>query len=67
MPTFTERDASDASELRGTLEGLAARMAAERGCSTVVLNDARACLDVHDAVFDDRCAQHDAAVHVAVG
>jgi GntR family transcriptional regulator of vanillate catabolism len=44
VPTFTERDASDAIELRGTLEGLAARMAAERGCSTVVLNDARACL-----------------------
>jgi biotin operon repressor len=29
VPTFTERDASDAIELRGTLEGLAARMAAE--------------------------------------
>ena len=37
--------------LRGTLEGLAARMAAERGCSTVVLNDARACLDRIDQLL----------------
>ena len=51
VPTFTERDASDAIELRGTLEGLAARMAAERGCSTVVLNDARACLDRIDQLL----------------
>ena len=29
--TFSERDVSDAIELRGTVEGLAARLAAERG------------------------------------
>jgi GntR family transcriptional regulator of vanillate catabolism len=29
--TFSERDMSDAIELRGTIEGLAARLAAERG------------------------------------
>jgi len=43
--TFTERDVSDAIELRGTLEGLAARFAAERGCAPVALAQARACLD----------------------
>jgi GntR family transcriptional regulator of vanillate catabolism len=42
--TFTEQDISDAIELRGTLEGLAARLAAERGCAPVLLAEARACL-----------------------
>ncbi|MEK0432998.1 MAG: hypothetical protein RL700_1205 [Pseudomonadota bacterium] len=42
--TFTEQDVSDAIELRGTLEGLAARLAAERGCTPVVLAKAHACL-----------------------
>jgi GntR family transcriptional regulator of vanillate catabolism len=42
--TFSERDVSDAIELRGTLEGLAARLAAERGAPPVVLREARACL-----------------------
>ena len=46
--TFTERDVSDAIELRGTLEGLAARFAAERGCAPVVLAQAKACLDQID-------------------
>jgi GntR family transcriptional regulator of vanillate catabolism len=49
--TFTERDVSDAIELRGTLEGLAARLAAERGVPTVVLNEARACLDQIDLLL----------------
>lgn len=42
--TFSERDVSDAIELRGTVEGLAARLAAERGVASVVLAEARACL-----------------------
>ena len=42
--TFSERDVSDAIELRGTLEGLAARLAAERGAPPMVLREARACL-----------------------
>ncbi|MDR6538175.1 GntR family transcriptional regulator [Variovorax soli] len=42
--TFSERDVADAIELRGTLEGLAARLAAERGAAPVVLREARACL-----------------------
>lgn len=34
---FSEADIRDAIELRGTLEGLAARLAAERGCGTATL------------------------------
>lgn len=49
--TFTERDVSDAIELRGTLEGLAARMAAERGVAPVVLSEARTCLDQIDLIL----------------
>jgi len=49
--SFSERDVVDAIELRGTLEGLAARMAAERGASPQVLAEARDCLDGIDAVL----------------
>jgi GntR family transcriptional regulator, vanillate catabolism transcriptional regulator len=42
--TFSERDVADAIELRGTMEGLAARLAAERGVADAVLEEARACL-----------------------
>jgi GntR family transcriptional regulator of vanillate catabolism len=46
--TFTERDVSEAIELRGTLEGLAARLAAERGASSVLMDEAATCLDQID-------------------
>jgi len=49
--TFSERDVSEAIELRGTVEGLAARLAAERGAPPVVLNEARECLRAIDAVL----------------
>jgi GntR family transcriptional regulator of vanillate catabolism len=49
--TFSERDVSDAIELRGTIEGLAARLAAERGVAAVVIADARACLARIDEVL----------------
>ncbi|CAN5140022.1 GntR family transcriptional regulator [soil metagenome] len=42
--TFSERDVADAIELRGTMEGMAARLAAERGAAPVVLTEAHACL-----------------------
>src|SRR5687768_772349 len=48
---FSERDVSDAIELRGTVEGLAARLAAERGAPEAVLDEARACLDEVDEVL----------------
>lgn len=49
--TFSEREVADAIELRGTLEGLAARLAAERGVSPTQLSLARACLDQIDALL----------------
>lgn len=49
--SFSERDVVEAIELRGTLEGLAARLAAERGASAVLMADARACLDGIDHVL----------------
>jgi GntR family transcriptional regulator of vanillate catabolism len=48
---FSEADIHDAIELRGTLEGLAARFAAERGVSPVLLAEARDCLDKIDALL----------------
>lgn len=49
--TFSEREVADAIELRGTLEGLAARLAAERGVRQVLLQEASACLDQIDALL----------------
>jgi len=51
--TFSENEVADAIELRGTLEGLAARLAAERGVRPAVLAQARACLDQIDRVLLD--------------
>jgi GntR family transcriptional regulator, vanillate catabolism transcriptional regulator len=48
---FSEDDIHDAIELRGTLEGLAARLAAERGVSAVLVAEARDCLARIDAVL----------------
>ncbi len=45
---YTMRDIIDAIEVRGTLEGLAARLAAERGVSAEALAAARAILDALD-------------------
>ena len=64
--TFTERDVSDAIELRGTLEGLAARLAAERGCAPVLLSEARACLDRIDKLLaNDSLSDDDFSAYVA--
>ena len=49
--TFSERDVSEAIELRGTVEGLSARIAAERGAPPVVLAEARECLREIDQVL----------------
>ena len=48
---FTEADIHDAVEIRGTLEGLAARMAAERGVSALPMAQARACVAEIDALL----------------
>jgi GntR family transcriptional regulator of vanillate catabolism len=49
--TFSERDISEAIELRGTIEGLLARLAAERGSAPVILSEARECLGQIDGVL----------------
>ena len=49
--TFSETDVADAIELRGTLEGLAARVAAERGVVDAVLIQANQCLDGIDQLL----------------
>ncbi len=48
---FSERDVADAIELRGTTEGLAARLAAERGAPTEALAQAHDCLAQIDKVL----------------
>ena len=48
---FSEGDIHDAIEVRGTLEGLAARLAAERGVSPVLLADVRDCLERIDTLL----------------
>jgi GntR family transcriptional regulator of vanillate catabolism len=58
--TFSERDVSDAIEVRGTLEGLCARLAAERGVAAVVLGEARACLDGIDTLLRQPALDDDA-------
>jgi GntR family transcriptional regulator, vanillate catabolism transcriptional regulator len=52
--TFSEQDVSDAIELRGTLEGLVARLAAERGAPALSLGEARLCLDAIDLLLGRR-------------
>jgi GntR family transcriptional regulator, vanillate catabolism transcriptional regulator len=60
VKTFSELDVADAIELRGTLEGLSARLAAERGAAPVVLNEARRCLSEIDAVLSQSTLDDDA-------
>lgn len=73
---FSESDVADAIELRGTVEGLAARMAAERGTSDDELARANQCLDqidlllreplLHDEAFT-RYVDLNAQFHILVG
>ncbi|HEX5737249.1 MAG TPA: GntR family transcriptional regulator, partial [Hydrogenophaga sp.] len=51
VQTFSENDVADAIELRGTLEGLLARLAAERGAAGTAVAEARECLDAIDEVL----------------
>ena len=63
VKTFSERDVSEAIELRGTLEGLSARLSAERGAAPVVLNEARECLREIDTVLSQPALNADAFSH----
>lgn len=49
---FSEADIHDAIEVRGTMEGLAARLAAERGVSPVLLSEARECVERIDEALE---------------
>lgn len=49
--TFSEADVADAIELRGTVEGLVARLAAERGADAELLAQARAALSGIDELL----------------
>jgi len=63
---FTEQDVSDAIELRGTLEGLAARLAAERACPPALLRQAYACLDRIDLLLaNGSLSEEDFSAYVA--
>src|SRR4030088_2989184 len=54
VKAFSERDILDSIELRGTLEGLAARFAAERGASARSLEPLKECLaDLDQLVRQD--------------
>jgi GntR family transcriptional regulator, vanillate catabolism transcriptional regulator len=49
---FTLKDVQDAIKLRGVLEGMAARLLAERGVSPALENELRACLAEGERVVD---------------
>ncbi len=80
VKAFSEADIFDAIEVRGTLEGLAARTAAERGIGSILLREMRNCLRELDRVvgkgalagedFSDYVrlnAQFHSALHEACG
>ena len=52
VSSYTIQDIVDAIEFRGTTEGLAARLAAERGISNEILNNCRDLLDSLDDVIE---------------
>ncbi len=52
VSSYTMRDITDAIEVRGTLEGLAARLAAERGMAPDLRARAHAILDAIDRALD---------------
>lgn len=52
VKAFSENDIHDAIEIRGTLEGLAARFAAERGISAARLAALKGCLESLDALVE---------------
>lgn len=57
---FSEADVADAIELRGTVEGLAARMAAERGTCEKDLERANQCLDDIDFLLRESVLHEEA-------
>ena len=62
---FTERDVIDAGEVRGSLEGLAARLAAERGVSSDTLNKLRDAVQGIDGLFASEDPHFDVKSYIA--
>src|SRR5271154_1576437 len=62
--SFSARDAFDAIELRGTLEGLAARHAAERGTASATLGRMHDCLHEIDRVLEAPDPDRDVSAYV---
>ncbi|MFN4063630.1 hypothetical protein SDC9_172775 [bioreactor metagenome] len=52
MRRFTAQEVSDAIEVRGVLEGMAARLLAERGAPRQLMRDLQACLEQGDEAVD---------------
>ncbi|GAA5235584.1 GntR family transcriptional regulator [Verticiella sediminum] len=63
---FSEADVRDAIEMRGTLEGMAARLAAERGVPARVLHAMHAVVEDIDAVLADDLSEAGFARYVAL-
>lgn len=53
VSAFSESDVFDAVEIRGMLEGMAARLAAERGCAPSILDQMRKCVSELDEVVNN--------------
>jgi GntR family transcriptional regulator, vanillate catabolism transcriptional regulator len=67
VKAFSERDILDSIELRGTLEGLAARFAAERGVSPRDLEPLRECLaEIDDLIGPDQVSIEAFSAYVAL-
>lgn len=64
VKAFSERDLAEAIEIRGTLEGLAARLAAERGVKAAHLREARAVLAELDTVVRRETVEVDVSRYV---
>ena len=60
---FTAADIVDAIDMRGALEGLAARRVAERGASKALLRELRACLEDGDAILSKRHVDEDEGLY----
>src|SRR5207247_2538274 len=67
VTAFTERDILDSIELRGTLEGLAARFAAERGARARSLEPLKECLaDLDQLVRQDQVSEEAFSAYVTM-
>ncbi len=63
--TFSEREVAEAIELRGMVEGLSARLAAERGVAPVVLAEAKEVLQLIDVLLQRQAlSEEDFSIYV---